>query len=97
MQFNEKIKLQATTLYTFTPTTGQCANTTSMTIIVNPIVTPVFTQVASICVGDSLAALPTTSNNNITGVWTPALDNTVTTTYTFTPMMGIMTLGILNV
>ena len=78
----------ATTLYTFTPTTGQCANTTSMTIIVNPIVTPVFTQVASICVGDSLAALPTTSNNNITGVWTPALDNTVTTTYTFTPMMG---------
>src|SRR5690606_3921740 len=48
-------------------------------------ITPVFTQVSAICVGDSLAPLPTTSTNGITGTWLPALDNTQTTTYTFTP------------
>lgn len=48
-------------------------------------ITPVFTQVSAICVGDSLAPLPTTSTNGITGTWSPALDNTQTTTYTFTP------------
>jgi gliding motility-associated-like protein len=74
-----------TTTYTFTPGTGQCATTETMTIIVNPIVTPIFTQVPPICSGETLAALPATSNNGITGTWSPALDNTTTTTYTFTP------------
>ncbi len=78
----------ATTTYTFTPTTGQCANTTTMTISVTPNVTPTFTAVAPICPGDPLAPLPTTSNNNYTGTWSPALDNMVTTTYTFTPDAG---------
>ncbi|MGL2967593.1 hypothetical protein ACSVH6_13375, partial [Flavobacterium sp. XGLA_31] len=78
----------ATTTYTFTPTAGQCATTTTLTITVNPNVTPTFTQVAPICQGQTLAALPTTSNNGFTGTWAPALDNTVTTTYTFTPTAG---------
>ena len=60
-----------------------------MTITVNPIVTPTFTQVAAICSGASLTALPTTSNNSITGTWSPALDNTATTEYTFTPTAGL--------
>ena len=51
-----------TTTYTFTPTAGQCANTATMTITVNPNVTPTFTQVTAICSGASLSALPTTSN-----------------------------------
>lgn len=51
-------------------------------------VTPTFTAVAPICAGDALAALPTTSNNGITGSWSPALDNTTTTLYTFTPDAG---------
>jgi len=59
-----------------------------MQIVVNPIVTPTFTQVAAICSGASLSALPTTSNNGIDGTWSPALDNTTTTTYTFTPAAG---------
>jgi hypothetical protein len=29
--------------------------------------------------------LPTTSDNSIVGTWTPAVNNTATTTYTFTP------------
>ena len=60
-----------------------------MTITVNPNVTPTFTAVAPICSGAALAALPTTSNNGITGTWSPALNNTATTTYTFTPTAGL--------
>ncbi|MBI3134105.1 MAG: gliding motility-associated C-terminal domain-containing protein, partial [Bacteroidetes bacterium] len=78
----------ATTTYTFTPTAGQCATTTTLTITVNPNVTPTFAAVAPICSGDALAALPTTSINGITGTWSPAIDNTATTTYTFTPTVG---------
>ncbi len=78
----------STTLYTFTPTAGLCANTTTMTITVNPNVTPTFTPVAAICNGDPLGALPTTSNNGITGTWSPAINNTSTTLYTFTPTAG---------
>ncbi|WP_035679209.1 fibronectin type III domain-containing protein, partial [Flavobacterium limnosediminis] len=74
-----------TTTYTFTPDAGQCAATSTMTITVTPNVTPTFAAVAPICSGDSLAALPTTSGEGITGTWSPALDNTTTTTYTFTP------------
>ncbi|WP_052823373.1 T9SS type B sorting domain-containing protein [Neotamlana sedimentorum] len=78
----------ATTTYTFTPDAGQCATEQTMTITVNPNTSPDFTQVADICSGETLAPLPTTSNNGVTGTWSPALDNTTTTTYTFTPDAG---------
>jgi gliding motility-associated-like protein len=78
----------ATTIYTFTPATGQCASTASMTITVNQPATPTFTAVAPICSGGNLDALPTTSNDGFTGTWSPALDNTTTTAYTFTPTAG---------
>ena len=77
-----------TTTYTFTPTAGQCAKTTTMTINVGS-TTPTFDAIAAICPGATLAALPTISNNGITGFWSPALDNTQTTTYTFTPTSGV--------
>nr|WP_315145369.1 gliding motility-associated C-terminal domain-containing protein [uncultured Flavobacterium sp.] len=78
----------ATTTYTFTPTTGQCTVTpTTMTIVVNPI-TAVFSPVAPICSGQTLAPLPTTSTNGVAGTWSPAINNTATTTYTFTPTTG---------
>src|SRR4030095_9694336 len=76
-----------TTTYTFTPT-DPCAAVTTMDIVISTQVTPTFTAVAPICSGATLAALPTTSNNGITGTWSPALDNTATTTYTFTPTAG---------
>ena len=78
----------ATTLYTFTPTTGQCAGTASLSIQVNQATTPTFNSVAPICSGATLTVLPTTSNNNYIGTWSPALNNTATTTYTFTPTAG---------
>ena len=77
-----------TTTYTFIPAAGQCAATTTLTIIVKPSITPTFTPVAAICSGGTLAELPTTSNNGIIGNWTPAIDNTATTPYTFTPTLG---------
>jgi len=59
-----------------------------MTITVNANVTPTFTQVAAICSGATLTALPATSNNGINGSWSPSLNNTATTLYTFTPTAG---------
>ena len=56
---------------------------------VNPIVTPTFTQIAAICAGATLSALPTISTNSITGTWSPAINNAATTTYTFTPTTGV--------
>jgi hypothetical protein len=77
----------ATTIYTFTPSVGQCASIATMTVTVNNIVTPSFTQVDTICAGGAFT-LPEVSNNGILGVWSPAINNTATTTYTFTPNAG---------
>ncbi|HRK80325.1 MAG TPA: hypothetical protein PLZ12_02725, partial [Saprospiraceae bacterium] len=76
-----------TTTYTFTPTVGQCAATQTMTVTVNSNVTPTFTQVPPICSGETFS-LPATSNNGINGSWSPAINTTNTTTYTFTPTVG---------
>lgn len=77
-----------TTTYTFTPAAGQCATEATMTIVVNPAMEPLFAEVSPICQGDALESLPLTSQNGITGVWAPALNNTETTVYTFTPAAG---------
>src|SRR5678816_4458942 len=76
-----------TTEYTFTPATGQCADPVKMTVVVTDKIIPAFTQVPAICQGGTFT-LPTTSSNGITGVWSPAINNTVTTEYTFTPATG---------
>jgi gliding motility-associated-like protein len=83
------INNSATTTYTFTPSAGQCATAANMTIVIDPNITPTFTQVGPFCSGANIAALPTTSNNGITGAWAPAINNTATTTYTFTPTAGL--------
>jgi hypothetical protein len=75
--------------YVFTPTTGVCATQSTMTVTVNTRVTPTFTQVAAVCLGATVAALPLTSINGVTGTWSPAVSNTATTTYTFTPTAGL--------
>jgi len=81
-----------TTTYTFTPDAGQCAYPVTMDItITNLSATPIFTALGPYCVGDTPGTLPTTSNNGISGTWSPATINTAvagTTTYTFTPNAG---------
>ena len=74
-----------TTTYTFTPDAGQCGTTSTLEIQVESQIIPTFDLVNPICIGTSLSPLPTTSNNGISGTWSPALNNTQTTTYTFTP------------
>ncbi|MES2728130.1 MAG: zinc-dependent metalloprotease family protein [Bacteroidota bacterium] len=59
---------------------GQTFNITICTPVI-----PTFTAIPTICSGATLSALSTTSLNSITGSWSPALNNTTTTTYTFTP------------
>jgi len=75
----------ATTTYTFTPVSGSCANATQMTIVVNQRTNPSFSSVNTQCFGVTNFSLPLISNNGISGTWSPAFNNTATTTYTFTP------------
>ena len=77
--------------YTFTPFAGQCATAASFVVQVNPNVTPTFNfgTSASICAGGIVPTLPTTSQNGITGTWSPSVvDNVNSGTYTFTPTTG---------
>jgi hypothetical protein len=76
-----------TTTYTFTPNAGQCASSQTMTVPVNSIVEPTFTQLSAICTGGTID-LPTISNENIAGYWSPNADNQATTTYYFIPNPG---------
>ena len=79
-----------TVIATFFSTNCTAVMSGSSIITVNPIITPTFNPVAPICSGGIIAALPTSSTNipSITGTWSPALNNTATTTYTFNPNVG---------
>ena len=72
--------------YTVTNASG-CISSASANIIINPpvSVTPTFTSISPICSGDIVQVLPSVSTNGVSGTWSPALNNTATTTYTFTP------------
>ena len=77
-----------TTTYTFTPDAGQCATSTTLDVTIADQVTPAFTAIGPLCENSVAPALPATSNNGITGTWSPAVINTATvgtTTYSFTP------------
>ncbi len=75
--------------YTITVRDGKnCTNTTTVTVVAPTPTTPTFAAVAPICSGTALTPLPTTSLNNINGTWSPALNNTASGTYTFTPTTG---------
>jgi gliding motility-associated-like protein len=81
-----------TTVYTFTPTAGQCATTATLSITVDPTITPTFNSVANVCQNATAPVLPTSSTNGtpITGTWAPAVSTATagTTVYTFTPTAG---------
>lgn len=57
-----------------------------VTITVNNDDAPIFDAFGPYCEGETIPALPTTSNNGVTGTWSPALvNNTQSGSYTFTP------------
>jgi hypothetical protein len=66
-----------------------CTATVTKTISAIPVINPTFNSIPSICSGLPINPLQTTSNNGITGTWSPVLNNTTTTTYTFTPSSGL--------
>ncbi|MEQ1514769.1 MAG: gliding motility-associated C-terminal domain-containing protein [Lysobacteraceae bacterium] len=74
--------------YTIAATPGCPATTTTTTVVIAPLTVPTFTAIAPICSGNTLTALPTSSTNGVIGTWSPALNNTTTTTYLFTPTIG---------
>ncbi|NLH79200.1 MAG: hypothetical protein GX465_19455, partial [Acidobacteria bacterium] len=79
--------------YNVTATVNGCTSVAgSVTVTVNTKVTPTFTQLGPYCSGVTPGILPTTSNNGITGTWSPATINTTITgptVYTFTPTAGL--------
>ncbi len=79
-------------VYTFTPNAGQCVTgPVTFTVTVTPNILPVFNfgNTLSICAGDAVPALPSTSDNGIAGTWSPAIvSNQTNGTYIFTPAAG---------
>jgi hypothetical protein len=73
-----------TATITYTASTG-CSGTTTVNVT-NP-TAPTFNPISAVCSG-GVISLPGTSVNNIQGTWSPAVNNTQTTTYTFTPSAG---------
>ena len=81
-----------TATYTFAPSTGQCASTTTLTITTIAPTIPTFNAVSDVCLNSSAPILPTNSTNTtpIPGAWSPAVSTAVagTAVYTFTPTSG---------
>ncbi|MFM2265087.1 MAG: hypothetical protein RLZ77_505 [Bacteroidota bacterium] len=83
------VSLLANGTYTVTITdANNCTETRTVDVQISAIVTPLFNASSPVCSGTTINALPTTSNNGIEGTWSPALNNTATTTYTFAPNTG---------
>lgn len=79
-----------TTTYIVT-VTDICGDPSTQSVTINVTQSdqaPLFDQIDPICFEDVLDPLPNTSIEGVTGTWSPALDNTVSTEYTFTPDDG---------
>ena len=82
-------------VYTFTPDAGLCALPATFTVTVNPNITPTFSFGTSltICSNDAVPTLATSSDNGITGTWSPSIvDDQNSAVYTFTPDAGLCAL-----
>ena len=77
--------------YTFTPDANQCGVAVTLPVTVTPRTVPTFSfgTVLSTCDGGTVPNLPTTSQDGINGVWTPAaIDNHNSLSYLFVPFSG---------
>ncbi|MBK8546066.1 MAG: gliding motility-associated C-terminal domain-containing protein [Saprospiraceae bacterium] len=80
-----------TTNYTFIPDAGQCATDETVSVMVDDNITPTFSVDDEYCVGDTPDALPSVSDNGVTGTWNTSTINTSapgSTNYLFTPAAG---------
>jgi hypothetical protein len=86
---NDSLTVNSAGSYTVTVNNSAgCSGTSSASIlsITNPTI-PSFSPISAICQNGSFV-LPTISSNNISGTWSPAINNQVSTVYTFTPALG---------
>lgn len=77
--------------YTVTYSVGvaPCNHQSTAVLTILNSVTPTFNQVGPICSGGTFTLQNTSTNvPSITGTWSPAINNTTTTLYTFTPDAG---------
>ncbi|WP_306352811.1 T9SS type B sorting domain-containing protein [Flavobacterium sp. '19STA2R22 D10 B1'] len=75
--------------YVFTPNTGQCATSITLSVTITPSITPDFATTATFCNGATAPVLATTSPNGIVGTWNPSVvSNTANGSYVFTPNAG---------
>ncbi|MCB0548764.1 MAG: T9SS type B sorting domain-containing protein, partial [Phaeodactylibacter sp.] len=84
---------------TFTPAPGSCATTAMLSITVNAAATPTFAPLAALCQTATSVALPTISQNGISGNWSgtgvsgnafnPSTAGPGVHTLTFTPSPGL--------
>ncbi|MEZ0006631.1 gliding motility-associated-like protein [Flavobacterium sp. 28YEA47A] len=75
--------------YVFTPNAGQCGTSTTLNVTITNSIIPNFATELSLCNGDGVPALATTSPNGITGTWNPStINNTTSGSYVFTPNAG---------
>ncbi|HEX6171746.1 MAG TPA: T9SS type B sorting domain-containing protein, partial [Chitinophagaceae bacterium] len=85
------IDLAASTAGTYTVTysfgTAPCNGTATSQVTVSSQIIPTFDPIGPVCSG-SIITLPASSKEGITGTWSPAINNTSTTIYTFTPTGG---------
>ncbi len=79
-----QVSPSVSTTYTITDNNA-CQSQASVLVEVVPNVLPQFDPYPVYCSGAIVPNLPTTSMNNISGAWSPAINNQQTTTYTFTP------------
>ncbi|MEO5776241.1 MAG: PKD domain-containing protein [Flavobacterium sp.] len=70
--------------YIFTPLQGYCLPPYTYHLTIRNLVAPAFAELNPICAGAPLT-LPGSSLNFVSGHWTPAVNNMVTTEYTFHP------------
>lgn len=77
------------TEYVFTPFKNQCSFILNLNIESKVPIDPVFKEQDKFCVGATIASLPSVSENGISGIWTPDINNLLTTTYQFTPDQDI--------
>lgn len=76
--------------YSFTPNSGQCANPTTLTVVITPRINPEFTQIGPFCQNEIAPNLPAESQNtpSIKGAWNPNVittSNIGTQNYVFKP------------
>ena len=80
--------LAGTYTYSVTDANGCVANASATIYFdVTALTKPIFTAISPICYGDTFS-LPLISVNNIKGSWSPVINSTVSTIYTFTPDLG---------